>query len=150
MQRTTERKSLMERVFHAVCFELIAIAICAPVSAWILQRPMLEMGTLTLILSTAAMIWNVIYNAGFDRLWPVHRVPRTLVVRVWHALGFEGGFIVIGVTIASMMLGISLVAAFVLEIGFFLFFLPYTMLFNWVWDLLRARLKQRQARACRE
>jgi hypothetical protein len=27
-----------------------------------------------------------------------------------------------------------------LEIGFMLFFLPYTMLFNWVWDTLRERV----------
>jgi uncharacterized membrane protein len=37
--------------------------------------------------------------------------------------------------------------AFMLEIGFMLFFLPYTMLFNWVWDTLRERvLKYRQQR----
>ncbi|MGB8667779.1 MAG: chlorhexidine efflux transporter, partial [Serratia inhibens] len=29
--------------------------------------------------------------------------------------------------------------AFMLEIGFFLFFLPYTMLYNWVYDRLRQR-----------
>ncbi len=27
-----------------------------------------------------------------------------------------------------------------LEIGFMLFFLPYTMAFNWVWDTLRERV----------
>lgn len=143
-QHAVQRRSLTERVFHAVSFEAIATAICAPASAWIMQRPVLEMGALTLLLATAAMIWNVIYNALFDRLWPVHRLARTAKVRVFHALGFEGGFIVIGVTIASLALGIGLVEAFLLEIGFFLFFLPYTMAFNWIYDILRARVIERR------
>ena len=51
----------------------------------------------------------------------------------------------IGVTIASLTLGIGLVEAFLLEIGFFLFFLPYTMAFNWIYDIVRARVVHRQA-----
>lgn len=143
-QHTLQRRSLAERIFHAVSFEVIATAICAPASAWIMQRPVLEMGGLTLLLATAAMIWNVIYNAFFDRQWPAHRVTRTARVRVLHALGFEGGFIVIGVTLVSLVLGIDLVTAFLLEIGFFLFFLPYTMAYNWGYDMLRERLIQRR------
>jgi uncharacterized membrane protein len=36
-----------------------------------------EMGGLTIILATTAMLWNIIYNFGFDRFWPVQRVKRT-------------------------------------------------------------------------
>jgi hypothetical protein len=32
------------------------------------------------------------------------------------------------------VLGVSLLQAFTLEIGFFLFFLPYTMFYNWAYD----------------
>ncbi|MOA52874.1 Bacterial Transmembrane Pair family protein [compost metagenome] len=46
----------------------------------------------------------------------------------------------IGVPIAALMLDVSLVQAFLLEIGFFAFMLPYTMAYNWVYDLLRQRL----------
>ncbi|WP_437890272.1 multidrug/biocide efflux PACE transporter [Phytobacter sp. V91] len=143
-QHNIARRGLAERIFHAVSFEVIATAICAPASAWILQRSVLEMGGLTLLLATAAMIWNVIYNAVFDYLWPVSQVKRTPKIRIFHALGFEAGFIVIGVSIASAVLGIGLVAAFLLEIGFFLFFLPYTMFYNWSYDLLRERFVQRR------
>ena len=80
------------------------------------------------------MLWNIIYNFGFDRFWPVQRVKRTAKVRALHALGFECGFIVIGVTIVAAVLGVTLLRAFTLEIGFFLFFLPYTMLYNWAYD----------------
>ncbi|MNE91742.1 Bacterial Transmembrane Pair family protein [compost metagenome] len=76
----------------------------------------------------------------FDRLWPAERVKRSVKVRALHASGFEIGFVVIGVPIAALMLNLSLVQAFMLEIGFFVFMLPYTMAYNWAYDLLRQRL----------
>ena len=146
-QNTFQRKTLTERVIHAVSFEGLATLILAPTAAWLMQRSVLEMGGLSVLLATLAMVWNLIYNAAFDRLWPVSRVARTLKVRALHAIGFESGFIVIGITAVALLLGVSLIQAFMLEIGFMLFFLPYTMLFNWVWDTLRERvLKYRQQR----
>ncbi|EHM1956719.1 multidrug/biocide efflux PACE transporter [Salmonella enterica subsp. enterica serovar Kentucky] len=139
-----QRRSLPERIFHAVCFEGIATAILAPTTAWLMQRSVLEMGGLTILLATTAMIWNIIYNALFDRLWPAHQVRRTAKVRALHALGFESGFIVIGVSIVAWVLNFSLLQAFTLEIGFFLFFLPYTMLYNWAYDVLRQRIVTRR------
>ena len=128
---TVQRRSLLERIFHAVCFEGIATAILAPTTAWLMQRSVLEMGGLTILLATTAMIWNIIYNALFDRLWPSHLVKRTAKVRAFHAY----------------VLNVSLVQAFTLEIGFFLFFLPYTMFYNWAYDTLRERvMKRRQQR----
>ena len=138
------RRKLPERSFHAVCFEGIATAILAPTAAYLMQRSVLEMGGLTIILATTAMVWNIIYNAIFDRLWPVTRVTRTAKIRAFHALGFECGFIVIGVSIVSVVLGVTLMQALTLEIGFFLFFLPYTMLYNWVYDMLRERVMKRR------
>lgn len=135
-----QRKTLFERIIHAIGFEVIAVAICAPVGAWLLDRSVLQMGTLAILLSSVAMLWNIIYNSLFDYFWPVNRVAKTLRVRVFHALGFEGGFILIGLPIAAFALGISLVQAFILEIGFFLFFLPYTMFYNWAYDSVRARI----------
>ncbi|WP_054177567.1 multidrug/biocide efflux PACE transporter [Trabulsiella odontotermitis] len=141
------RRTLLERIFHAVCFEGIATAILAPTAAWLMQRSVVEMGGLSILLATLAMVWNIIYNAVFDQLWPVTRVVRTARVRALHALGFECGFIIIGVSVVALVLGVSLVQAFMLEMGFFLFFLPYTMLYNWTYDALRLRvIKRRQRR----
>ncbi len=36
-------RSLVERVIHAIGFEVIAVAICAPVGAWLLDRSILQM-----------------------------------------------------------------------------------------------------------
>lgn len=76
-----QRKTLLERVLHAVSFEGLATLILAPTAAWLMQRSVVEMGGLAILLATMAMVWNLIYNAAFDRLWPVSRLARTLRVR---------------------------------------------------------------------
>lgn len=145
--KNVTRKTFGERILHAVGFEALAVMISAPVAAWLLNKSLFEMGTLAVLLSTTAMLWNIVYNTIFDRFWPMSRVTRTLKVRICHALGFESGFILIGLPIAAGWLGISLLNAFVLEIGFFLFFLPYTVFYNWLYDTLRQRIINRNALA---
>ncbi len=70
-----QRKTLTERVIHAITFEGLATLILAPTAAWLMQRSVVEMGGLSILLATLAMVWNIIYNAMFDRLWPVSRFP---------------------------------------------------------------------------
>lgn len=137
-------RSIKERILHAVCFETLAILTVSPLAAWVMNKPLFQMGSLAIMLSTVAMLWNMIYNSGFDRLHPPG-LKRSAGVRIMHALGFEGGFILIGLPIAAWMLNISLWQAFLVEVGFFLFFLPYTMGYNWVWDKLRERWISRKS-----
>jgi len=139
------QRTLKERFYHAAGFELVAITLVSPVAAWIMNKPLFQMGALAIMLSTVAMLWNIIYNASFDRLFPRERLSRGIALRVLHALGFEGGFILIGLPIAAWMLDVSLWQAFMIEVGFFLFFLPYTVVYNWVYDLLRERLMRSRA-----
>lgn len=133
-------RTLKERFFHAAGFEVLAIALVSPLAAWIMDKPLFQMGALAIMLSTVAMIWNMVYNAGFDRLWPRDTVTRGIRLRILHALGFEGGFILIGLPLAAWMLGVSLWQALLVEIAFFLFFLPYTVAYNWVYDKVRERI----------
>lgn len=133
------KKSLIERIGHALAFELIALAICAPLFSWLMGTSVSAMGTLTLAISLIAMLWNVVYNALFDRLQRRVGFTRNFVVRMMHALAFELGLILIAVPLAAGWLSISLWRAFVLDLGFLMFFLPYTVVFNWVYDTLRAR-----------
>ncbi|MBP2170197.1 putative membrane protein [Erwinia toletana] len=138
-------RTLKERFLHAAGFEVLAILIVAPTAAWIMDKPLFQMGALAIMLSTVAMVWNMIYNSVFDRFYPPGKAKRGPVLRVAHALGFEGGFIVMGLPLAAWMLGISLLQAFMIEMAFFLFFLPYTVFYNWMWDTLRQKLMARRA-----
>lgn len=132
------QKTIFERCFHAVLFEIIALLLCAPVMALVLGVSMAHAGALTLMISLVAMTWNVIFNALFDCLERRRGWTRTFAVRSVHAILFEAGLILAVVPLAAWWLDISLVRAFVLDIGLLLFFLPYTMLYNWAYDVVRA------------
>ena len=137
-------KSLTERVAHALIFEVIALLICAPLFSALMATTLGAMGALTLAVSAIAALWNVVYNAGFDRLQRRSGFERTFTVRVLHMLGFELGLILVAVPLAAVWLSISLWRALVLDAGLLLFFLPYTLAFNWLYDVLRVRWLQRQ------
>lgn len=130
-------RTVRERIFHALAFEGIAIVLAAPLLAWLLGKPLGHMGLLTLMFSTIAMLWNIVFNALFDRLQHRHGFARTWSVRVGHALLFEVGLVVMLVPMAAYYLSISLAQAFLLDIGLLLMFLPYTLGFNWAYDRLR-------------
>lgn len=141
------KKSKTERFLHALTFEVIAIAICAPLGAWLLGYSLAHMGILTLMISLLAMAWNMAFNALFDSAQRRWGFTRNLKARAVHAVLFEIGLIMAVVPLAAWWLDISLWAAFVLDIGIVLFFLPYTFVFNWAYDTLRARWVARQSTA---
>lgn len=133
---STDRSS-KERFFHAILFETVALLICAPLFAFLLNRSISEMGLMTLIIATIAVLWNFIYNALFDRLTRSFIKERGFVVRIIHALIFEGGLIIITVPIIAWLLTMTLWEALMMDIGILLFFLPYTVIFNWGYDAVR-------------
>jgi uncharacterized membrane protein len=65
-QAMTANKSITERIFQAIGFECLAILICTPLLAWIMDKPLLDMGAVTLLIAVLALAWNVVFN-GFDR-----------------------------------------------------------------------------------
>ncbi|WP_435605369.1 multidrug/biocide efflux PACE transporter [Pseudomonas knackmussii] len=141
------QKTLKERLFHALLFEFIALAICAPTLAWLMDQPLAHMGVLTLMFSLVATLWNMVYNALFDRVQRRLAFVRTLPVRILHASLFEAGLVIMLVPLAAWWLNVSLLEAFILDIGLLLFFLPYTVVFNWVYDTLRGRWIERPREA---
>jgi uncharacterized membrane protein len=86
------------------------------------------------------MLWNVIFNAAFDRAQSKMKFQRTITVRVMHSLLFELGLTIVVVPLAAWGLGIGLLEAFLLDIGVLLFFLFYSFVYNWFYDIIRARL----------
>ena len=132
-------RSVKERFFHALGFEVVAIAICAPLGAWLLGYSLAHIGVLTLMISLVAMSWNMVFNAIFDCAQRRMGFHRTLWARAIHAVVFEIGLLLAVVPLAAWWLSIGMWEAFVLDIGIALFFLPYTFAFNWTYDHFRAR-----------
>lgn len=141
------QRSLTERIFHALLFEGLAIAICAPMLAWILNQPLHHLGLFTVYCATIAMLWNMLFNFLFDRAQRRMQFERTLWVRVLHASLFEFGLILVLVPLAAWWLKLSLWDAFLVDLGLILFFLPYAVVYNWGYDKIRLHLMQRTARA---
>lgn len=140
----TANKSITERIFQAIGFELLAILICTPLLAWIMDKPMLDMGVVTIAMAALALAWNVIFNGYFDRVLKRFAIAHNAWTRVVHALLFEGGLVALGVPLIAWWLDISLLEAFVLDIGVLLFFLPYTYVYHWVYDVMRERVVMRE------
>ncbi|MFC6338442.1 multidrug/biocide efflux PACE transporter [Pseudomonas sp. CCM 7891] len=140
-------KTITERFFQAIGFEGLALLICTPLLVWITGRPALEMGAVTLAISIMALTWNIIFNSLFDRLKVRLQLSNGGWSRVLHALMFEGGLIIVCVPLIAAWLNISLMQAFILDIGVLLFFLPYTFVYHWGYDVLREKFLQRRALA---
>ncbi|QVN00509.1 multidrug/biocide efflux PACE transporter [Pseudomonas rhodesiae] len=138
-------KSMTERVGQALGFEGLALLICTPLLVWITGRPALEMGAVTLGLSLLALSWNIVFNSLFDRLKARLQLSGGAWTRVLHALLFEGGLIIVAVPLIAAWLNISLMQALMLDIGVLLFFLPYTYVYHWGYDVLRERFLQKHA-----
>ena len=62
------QKTPLERVFHALAFEVIATILCAPLFSWLLGLPLTQMGALTIMFALVAMAWNMVFNALFERV----------------------------------------------------------------------------------
>ena len=143
---TVRPKSIRERFFQALGFEVLAIAMSAPLLSWLLDTPLAHMGILTVVVSLIAMIWNMIFNAVFDSAQARLGFKRNYLVRALHALLFESGLVIAVVPLAAFWLDLTLWHAFVLDVGILLFFLPYTYLFNLAYDRARAAVFARSGR----
>ncbi|MDB5893007.1 MAG: hypothetical protein JWQ88_538 [Rhodoferax sp.] len=142
------RKTLGERFLQALLFEAIAVTLCATLGSWLLGYPLVQMGALTVMISVIAMLWNMLFNSLFDRAQRRLGFRRGWGARAVQAMLFEIGLILAVVPLAAWWLDLTLWDAFVLDIGIALFFLPYTFIYNWVYDAARARLSGRRAPGC--
>nr|WP_225777557.1 multidrug/biocide efflux PACE transporter [Pseudomonas sp. Marseille-Q3773] len=137
--------SFTERLVHAVGYEVFAVLLCAPLLSWIMGKSLATTGMLAVMLSLIAMLWNMVYNALVDRHVRLERIHWTARARFVHGLGFEAGLVFWCLPLAAWMLDISLVQAFMVELGFFVIILPYTVLYNWAFDRARHLFLQRHA-----
>ena len=131
-------RTLSDRIRHAISFEVIALLLVIPLAAFAFHHPVQEIGVITVVSATVAMLWNLVYNALFDR-GLVRLTGSTLKsrrVRVLHAIAFEAGLLVILLPFIAIYLGISLWQALVMDLAFAAFYVVYAYVFNWGYDRL--------------
>ncbi|GGB08288.1 membrane protein [Brucella endophytica] len=131
-------RSVGDRIRHALSFEIIGLLLVTPLGALAFHMPMHDMGVVSLVSATIATAWNFIYNYLFDVV--LQRTSGTTeksgLTRVWHAVLFEAGLLVVLMPFIAWYLGVSLWQAFVMDVSFALFYMGYAFVFNWAYDRL--------------
>jgi uncharacterized membrane protein len=130
-------QGIKRRIVYVALYEAIAIACTTAGLAGLAEHDAGASSLAAVLASATAVAWNVIYNTLFEA-WEAKqaRGGRSLVRRVVHAIGFEGGLVLAIVPMFAWTLGTSLVDAFMLDIGLVVFFTAYSFVFNWAFDLV--------------
>jgi len=128
-------QGLKRKIVYVISFELIAIALASTLLRWLSDSPVATAGITAVASSAIAMAWNYVYNLMFEA-WEARqaRKGRTLLRRAVHAIGFEAGLVTMLVPLFAWVLGVSLLAALVLNAAMIVFFLVYAFLFNLAFD----------------
>lgn len=132
-------KSTAERVFQAVLFELVGNVVIALFLSSLLKVSIIQSGKLSVTSAITATVWSYLFNKCFDTIQKHYLFERGFLVRVLHAVIFEVVLVLSLTPVAMYFLQLSLVKAFMVEIGLIFVFLPYTIIFNWSYDYVRWR-----------
>lgn len=134
MSQATGLQGPWRRVVFVGLYEFIAIVVCSVLFMAIGQEAAAS-GAMAVVSSLIAIAWNLIFNWMFEK-WEARQTQkgRSVLRRVVHAIGFEGGIAAMLIPLMAWWFGISLWEATVLEAGILVFFMLYTFAFNWGFD----------------
>lgn len=129
-------RTTADRIRHAVSFEVIGIIIATPLAAFAFHLPGGDSAVIVVASATVAMLWNYVYNLGFDHLMQrlTGGTAKTTRIRVAHAVLFELGLLMIMLPLVAWYLQISIWQALVMDIALALFYMGYAFVFNWAYD----------------
>ena len=122
------------RILYVGLYETIAIIVSSLIFMAIGQKAS-DSGVMAVAASVIAICWNLTFNHLFEKWESRQRVKgRSVLRRVVHAVGFEGGIAAMLIPLMAWWFDISLWEAAVMEAGLLVFFMVYTFAFNWVFD----------------
>ena len=131
--------NIKERILHSVLFEAIALVFVITAATVFTDTEAKSATGLAIGLSLIAMVWNYIYNLGFDRIFGQNRIQRTVKMRLGHGLGFEVGMVFVTLPLMMWVLQLDFWTVFMMDLGVVIFFLVYAIAYNWAYDLIKAR-----------
>ncbi|MBY5989418.1 PACE efflux transporter [Roseovarius atlanticus] len=131
-------RSPLDRLRHALSFEIIALILVVPLGAVAFGMPMHDIGVVGLVSATIATLWNMVFNFGFDLVLQrgTGSTRKTARQRVAHAVLFEAGLLVVLMPFIAWYLQVSLWQALVMDLSFALFYMVYALGFNWLYDIV--------------
>ncbi|WP_240554462.1 PACE efflux transporter [Acetobacter cibinongensis] len=131
-------RSTPDRVRHALLFECLALALVIPTGSHLFGLKTETMGAIGVGSAVTAVVWNYLYNLGFDHLlqYFTGKTVKTFLVRIVHTLLFEAGLQVVLLPAIALYLKISLIESFYMSFSIALFYLVYAFFFNLAYDIL--------------
>ena len=131
-------RSFLDRLRHAISFEIIGLILVVPLGALLFHVPIAEFGVVGVVSATLATLWNMSYNYMFDRALQrfYGSTLKSRRIRLVHAGLFELGLLIVLMPFIAWYLGVSLWQAFVMDMSFAVFYMVYAFGFNWVYDAL--------------
>ncbi len=124
------------RIIYVSLYEAIAIAVSSLIFMAIGQKAG-DSSVMAVAASVIAICWNLSFNHLFEK-WEARQAVkgRSVLRRVVHAIGFEGGLALALIPLMAWWFDVSLWQATVMEAGLLVFFMVYTFAFNWAFDRL--------------
>lgn len=129
-------RSTLDRIRHAIGFELIALVLIIVVLSQLFGFEAHKVGALGIAFSLFATGWNFVYNLLFDKAMMKYtgQLEKQTKHRIIHAILFELSLLWITLPVIAWWLNISLLDAFIMDIGLVVFYLFYTYGYNLAYD----------------
>ena len=133
-------RSLPDRIRQVALFEVGGLLLITPPFVWLSGVDVADSFALLAGIALIAALWNAVYNTTFD--WLDARLSsrtadlRPMPLRVAHAVGFEGGLLLISLPIIVAWTGMTWGEALLADIGLALAYTVYAFGFNLAYDRL--------------
>ncbi|TKD22697.1 PACE efflux transporter [Rhodobacter capsulatus] len=129
----------LRRVIYVLAFEAGAIALSTLLLTRLSAGPAADSLLVSVLVTLIALLWNLVFNTGFEAAEHRFRLRRTLWLRALHALGFEGGLFLFTVPLYMGFYGVGFAEAVAMEAALLVCFLIYTFFFTWGFDRIFPR-----------
>ena len=133
MSQSPAMRTGADRLRYTVVFEMTLLVLLVPAGAALFDKGWADIGALGLILSTKAMLVNLIYNWVFDHVDArANRISsdRSTIGRIVHAVGFELSLVITSLPIYVWWLTLSVLEALMTDLVVTSFVVVYTYLFT--------------------
>lgn len=129
--------TMKERLIHTALFELGAVIVGSMLAVkFSTANPKLAVGAVVGLVSIA-MVWNFVFNIGFDKVFKAPRENRSFGVRVLHTLLFKLGLMLASVPVMMGLFELNFWQAVGVDMVLTVMIVVYALMFNWVYDKAR-------------
>lgn len=134
-QRYFQARPILRRIVFVIGYETLSVVFTVVVLSSLLGHGGATSTVTAILVSTVATGWNYLWNTAFEAFERRRGVPgRGAGSRAIHAIGYEGGVLLLTIPIVALMLGVNLLEALAIEGGLLVFFLIFTVVYTWVFD----------------